>query len=136
MSRELFADIEECAKYELYQLRRDIPENAYIRFMRYEWMKQNGYSIDPRNYEYVYGGDIEANIAELKRIVILEHLYRKFNKNIPSDFPGRSMSVSDVVILQRNGHKTAFYCDSIGFKRIDWSLADCEKAQTEGNVSK
>ncbi|MGN8921632.1 YodL domain-containing protein [Lachnospiraceae bacterium HCP28S3_F9] len=47
--------------------------------------------------------------------VSLDELYSIFNQNHPDDFKGHSMSVSDVVIVNRDGDIKAFYVDSFGF---------------------
>lgn len=49
---------------------------------------------------------------------MLERLFEKFNLQHPADYRGRSMSVSDVVVLHENGRDTAHFCDSIGFVEI------------------
>ena len=38
----------------------------------------------------------------------------------PADYPGRSMSVSDVVVICEGRNRAAYYCDRIGFRGIDW----------------
>ena len=47
---------------------------------------------------------------------VLECLFETFNNNKPSDYKRRSMSVSDVVVV--NGR--AFYCDKFGWKEVDF----------------
>ena len=47
--------------------------------------------------------------------VSLDELYSIFNQNHPADFKGHSMSVSDVVIVNRDGDMKAYYVDSFGF---------------------
>ena len=44
----------------------------------------------------------------------LEAIFRKFNLERPDDFPGHSLSVSDVVVVRDQ----AFYVDSFGFKPL------------------
>lgn len=44
----------------------------------------------------------------------LNGIFEKFNLDRPSDFKGHSLSVSDVIILD----KQPYFVDSIGFKKI------------------
>ena len=45
----------------------------------------------------------------------LEDIFRTFNLDRPPDFTGHSLSVSDIVVLNRGGDTKAYYCDSAGF---------------------
>lgn len=45
----------------------------------------------------------------------LEELFREFNIDHPADYTGRSLSVSDVVILDG----VAYFCDDFGWKKLD-----------------
>jgi hypothetical protein len=48
----------------------------------------------------------------------LERIFEKFNIDHPQDFTGHSLSVSDIVTLNRDGSETAHYVDSFGFKEV------------------
>lgn len=100
--------------YELYQLRRELPAYRRFAYMCYEWMRKHGYAIDPKNYKLVYEDELEFPWEDA------EDIYRKFNLDKPLDYTGRSMSVSDVVVFTEDGKRKAFYCDSVGFKEIEW----------------
>lgn len=103
-----------CASsYELYQLSRDTYEQVLFRYMSYDWMKEHGYAIDSVNYELVYSGDLDPDTNP-------EDIFRKFNLDKPADYNGHSMSVSDVVVFDRDGYRTAYYCDRFGFREIEW----------------
>lgn len=86
-----------------YDLRRD------VAFAGLDSLKLRGLKVDPANYELAYTGALEAGMTP-------ETLFHKFNLDIPPDFHGHSMSVSDVVMFVRKGRETAYFCDSIGFK--------------------
>ena len=102
------------ATYELYQLRYGCAAYRYYQYMEYDWMVKHGYAIDSRNYELVYSGKLDPGTTP-------EDMYRKFNLDKPADFTGHSMSVSDVVVFNyTNGTRQAFYCDRIGFRKIQW----------------
>lgn len=49
--------------------------------------------------------------------ITLEDLFYEFNINLPNDFCGHSLSVSDVVLL---GDKL-YFCDSFGWKESKWT---------------
>lgn len=109
-------DIEGTVRYELYQLKDGTPAAAVCRYMSYDWMQAHGHPIVPQNYERVYAGELERG----PRMTLLEGLFRKFNLDMPADYPGRSMGVSDVVVLCEEGRPSAYYCDRVGFKEIEW----------------
>jgi hypothetical protein len=50
---------------------------------------------------------------------ICEKLFQKFNIDHPKNFAGHSMSVSDIVMFRDGNVNTFYYCDSIGFKKIN-----------------
>jgi hypothetical protein len=47
-----------------------------------------------------------------------ENIFQQFNVNRPADFTGHSLSVSDIIVTNRNGAEAAFYVDSAGFKDV------------------
>lgn len=67
---------------------------------------------NPRDYHLTYEGSVVATN--------LESLYAIFNIARPTDYKGRSMSVSDVVEVVDSDHvpKGFYFCDTIGFKEI------------------
>lgn len=70
----------------------------------------------PHNWEGLYEKRYEAEYTgcEIEVKNILEDLFDIFNVRLPRDYKGRSMSVSDIIVL--NG--IPYYCDSFGFKEI------------------
>lgn len=85
-------------------------ENGDNLFMSYDFaMKHGGISFD--NYEMIY----EMNMVNNHEIYqTLNMIFEKFNLYHPSDYKGRSLSVSDIVEI--NGNK--YYVDSFGFKKL------------------
>ena len=64
------------------------------------------------DYVHVYSGIIEAETID----GALEKLFMKLNGNLPEDYYGRSLSVSDVVWLDNGTRRgTCYYCDSFGW---------------------
>lgn len=97
--------------YEIYQLKPDIPNHG-IAFMSLEYLKEKGIKVEREWYDMVYRGIIADNTD------ILDRLYLKFNTDQPIDFKGHSLSISDVVVINKSGATTAYYVDKIGFSEI------------------
>jgi hypothetical protein len=70
-----------------------------------------GAAVNFDDYETTYTGTIEAPTHD----AALALLWRRFNIDHPADFKGRSLSVSDVVLL---GGDALFYCQSVGWLKL------------------
>lgn len=97
-------------KYEIYQLNTDLENGVEMLYMDYQWNTSHGHEITAEKYNKVYEGEIDKRSDSEE----LEYLYTVFNINIPADFTGHCMSVSDVLVLDGKAH----YCDRIGFKEL------------------
>lgn len=100
--------------YTIYRL----PLEHNNRFMHHTWAMRHG-GVHLNEYNAVYTGVIEAH-ADVQRT--LEAIYVLLNENHPADYNIPSLSVSDIVELEGIG---TFFCDSVGFKRLD-----CERRIT------
>ena len=109
-------------RYEIYQLTAD-PANAKLLFTSYDRVHADGMTINRSNYEMKYSAPLTPDTT-------LDSIYDQFNINRPADFTGHSLSVSDIVVLHRNGQDTAHYVDSIGFADVPEFLTE----QTQENV--
>lgn len=109
-------------RYEIYQLTAD-PANAKLLFTSYDGIHAGGMTINRSNYELKYSAPLTPDTT-------LDSIYVQFNINRPADFTGHSLSVSDIVVLHRNGQDTAHYVDSIGFADVPEFLTE----QTQENV--
>ena len=109
-------------RYEIYQLTAD-PANAKLLFTSYDGVHADGMTINRSNYELKYSAPLTPDTT-------LDSIYDQFNINRPADFTGHSLSVSDIVVLHRNGQDTAHYVDSIGFADVAEFLTE----QTQENV--
>lgn len=109
-------------RYEIYQLTAD-PANAKLLFTSYDGVHADGMTINRSNYELKYSAPLTPDTT-------LDSIYVQFNINRPADFTGHSLSVSDIVVLHRNGQDTAHYVDSIGFADVPEFLTE----QTQENV--
>jgi len=97
-------------RYAIYQIDETSKAKAYM-FMCFEFLTSHGMYVDGADYRYVYGGRLSEQET-------LESLFEKFNLNHPENYGGHSLSISDVVVIQRNKHAEAYYVDSIGYIRM------------------
>ena len=67
--------------------------------------------VKAEDYESMYK-------EELKPGETLDTIYERFNIHRPKDFTGHSLSVSDVIVLESESEKKAFYVDSFGFSEL------------------
>ena len=52
------------------------------------------------------------------RTITLDDIFERFNINRPNDFHGHSLSVSDVIVINRTAETKAYYVDSFGFEEL------------------
>ena len=101
-------------KIAIYQInmKRDADRMAFESFEKLK--RYHGRAdIDSTLYDRVFEGNVECTD--------LEEAYKMFNLNHPKDYLGRSMSVSDVVgVINEDGSSEFFFCDSVGFKKVDF----------------
>ena len=57
----------------------------------------------------------------------LDDLYAIFNDNPPADYKAHSLSVSDVIIINRGGNMQAYYVDRFGYEELPEFAAQREK---------
>jgi hypothetical protein len=107
--------------YEIYQI-KDVRSTDYC-FRSYA----EAFSKISRNdYTRMYAGMLAPNMS-------LDHLYAKHNMdNRPFGDRMRSLSMSDVIVINRDGKATAYYVDTVGFKEVPQFLnIDRRKLQQE-----
>ena len=76
---------------------------------------QGNSDIDSSIYDEVFNAEIENSLPE--------DVFIKFNTEMHPLFRGHSLSVSDVVVTPLG----AFFCDSYGFKKIDFDESKTQK---------
>lgn len=113
--------------YSIYQLEHSEHADQYL-FMSYDWLERKGLSVDRDDYRMVYAAQLEPGTT-------LEDIYTRFNIDHPKDFKGHSLSVSDVVVLNKSGVDTAYYVDSFGFKEIPGFLETGRQPEAEQDMS-
>ena len=105
-------------KINIYQINldRDTKGVAFEAYSRLQEL-QGFPNVKVALYDRVYSGTVAAED--------LEDVFCIFNADRPEDYKARSMSVSDVVKVI-DGTETAkpgfYYCDTIGFKKLDSSV--------------
>ena len=105
------ADQPERDTFSIYQVPAG-PQGRDFRYRPYEELQAAGLTVDRKNYELIYTAPLDGKTT-------LEDIYRTFNADDrPAGFRGHSLSVSDVVVVNRGGKEEAHYCDSIGFTPV------------------
>lgn len=97
-------------QFAVYQL-KNIPENRQIRFRPYHTLLEKGHKVQYKDYEQVYIGRMQPEDTP-------EHIYKRFEKQLPRTFHGHSISVSDVLVLNKDGIITSYYVEKNGFTVI------------------
>ena len=112
--KELYAKAQEAGQdkdtFSIYQLKRG-DETRDLRFEPYDRLQAAGHAVDRANYELIYTAPLAPDTS-------LEDIYTRFNIDHPADFKGHSLSVSDIVVLHRDGRDAAHYVDSIGYREV------------------
>lgn len=108
-------------KIRIYQvnLGRDEKRVAFMGLDEREHFLESS-ELDSSIYDCVFSGEVDCNG--------LEDVFQKFNIAHPDGYKGRSLSVSDVVeVIEATDIEPGFYfCDSIGFKEVEF---DPDKAE-------
>ena len=101
-------------KIEIFQI-KDIANCDYA-FRDYETAELCG-GVQIMDYKKVYEYDEWVDLDEFfnNRISLLGNVYEKFNLDIPADFNGHSMSVSDLICINE---ESWYYVDWMGFKYL------------------
>ena len=117
-------------KIELYQIDTKKDREHNVCYMCLDSTLARAGKVDPKIYNKVYEGEVECRDCE--------DVYRLFNVGVkPDNYSGRSMSVSDVLRVVESDHVAPgfYFCDSIGFKKID-KVWDGGRYEIAGNSNK
>lgn len=93
----------------IYQLKQDSP--IMMRFISLAERRKRGFG-DPRSDDYnlVYEEEIDK--------FDLENVWERFGREIPDDFQGHALSISDVVAFTEGSDSRFFYVEPSGFSEI------------------
>ena len=114
--KELYAKAQEQPEtgrddtFSIYQL-KDGDKTRDYRFEPYDRLQAAGLAVDRANYELIYTAPLVPGTS-------LDDIFTRFNIDLPKDFKGHSLSVSDVVVLHQSGQDTAHYVDREDFKQV------------------
>ena len=100
-------------KAEIYQLRDDIEQRHDKMFASLKEVNAIG-GVKANDYDFIYETDASGETTT----DVLESVYERFNLFHPADYRGRSLSMSDIVVLNENGVRNAYYCDTVGFTNL------------------
>lgn len=107
--------------YEIHQI-KDMMKTTYT-FRSYEEAKKR---FTRNDYERKYRGVLAPGVDK-------EALFIKHNRDSrPFGDRMHSMSVSDVIVMKRNGEKKAYYVDDIGFTEVPKFLKKPIKSKGKG----
>lgn len=103
-------------KIKIYQINGDRDKNR-VKFTRHDLLEkyQGTSAINASLYDEVFSGDVECSD--------LEGVYMAFNTQPQPLHRGHSLSVSDIVVNEDG----AYFCDSIGFKKVDFDESQTQK---------
>jgi hypothetical protein len=119
--------------FEIYQV-KDGDETRNFRFEPLERLNAAGLSVERGNYDKVCEGTFERNNAATTEI--LSALFEQFDSSIPQGYTGRSMAVSDVVVLCGEDGAAAYYVDRLGFPEVPEFLTEMREQTAEQAVYK
>ena len=103
-------------------------------------MLENGIDdVDANNYTSVFSSHFDKIIDLNDREQVsdaLEELFLKYNDCEDPNYKGRSLSVSDVVVLKSNTSEKAYYCNNFGWNTLpDKFVTDWNNKNNDINIS-
>jgi len=112
-------------RFGICQIPSGIDEARNSRFASMRELEAHGLSVDRANYELVYTAPFSEKMEALaNRDATLNEIYAKFNAEYPADYNGRSVSISDVIVLNLNGEASSHFVDSVDFVALDGFLGE------------
>lgn len=117
--------------YDIYQLRID-KELESVLFLGMNELEMLGRKPEAGHYQKIYSEPIQGRNPET--------IYNRFHGEKPDDFGGRSLSVSDVILMHfDSGEEKAYFIDDIGFKELPGefvkALQEAESDRTNEKMS-
>ena len=97
----------------------DSRDSKNLMFSSYEAVMKSA-SVDAEIYRQVYGGVVNCSD--------LEGVFSLCNTDFPAGYYGRSLSVSDVVEICNGEQKGFYYCDVVGFQKIDFDISKVNRS--------
>lgn len=101
-------------KIRIFQIDHEKDENR-LAFMNYDHVQSRG-GVNPSIYRQVYGGTVTCGN--------LEEVFALCNSDkLPPGYCGEAMSVSNVIEVCGGKDKGFYFCDSVGFRPIDFDIS-------------
>ena len=94
---------------EIYQLDDSSPDAEQV------WIDLRYHQKDPDSLRY---WQYDLTYTEKYRDESLNDVFYRFNMRRPEDFKGHSLSVSDVIVIRKNGSIDAWYVDTASFQKL------------------
>ena len=108
--------------FRIYQLRLDNEHPTVpFAFGGIEALRKAGFEQPPAaEYNRVYDGILPYIDGEDEQHR-LERIFKRYNDDLPDDYPGRSVAVSDIIELYDEENRQYYYCDADGFCSVKFS---------------
>ncbi|MCR4888910.1 MAG: DUF3846 domain-containing protein [Ruminococcus sp.] len=102
----------------VFQINEKLDKNR-LEFMDHETAMKNG-GINANIYRQVYGGVVNCkNLEDVMYICNMAH---------PAGYYGHSLSVSDIVEICDGTDKGFYYCEPVGFQKIDFDISKADRS--------
>jgi hypothetical protein len=105
------------SKFGIYQIPDYIEDYRDFLFASIRDLEAKGLTPDRNHYKLVYTAPLTIHDTQTNAHKIFAD-FQHDSPECPSDFTERSVSVSDVIVLQWRGEVSAHYVDSIGFEEL------------------
>lgn len=102
--------------FKLYQIKPTKESRKYM-YIGIDVLDRMGWELNSGRYTLVYTDKMGNRVSP-------NDIFIRFNRDIPRNFRGRPMSVSDILVMCINGKKTTYYVDACGFKELPDSFWD------------
>lgn len=113
VAEDVQASQEEHYSYEIYQIGDTSPLRDH-KFEGFDSFRAPDEMIKEDAYDLVY----KSKLNGFDGVVTLELIYEKLNTDRPEGYRGHSLSVSDVIKVNKGNSSRAFFVDRFGFKEI------------------
>ena len=110
-------------RYAIFQIDENGKGREYL-FFNMDFIQKKGMEVEGSDYELIYSG-------RLGQREDLNTIYEKFNLNHPEGYTGHSLSVSDIVVINRGGQVSAHFVDSFRFTELPDFVRQREQIITE-----
>lgn len=120
--RQLLLAQRHSQNFRIYQLYlNDEQPTIPFAFGGIKELHKAGYEQPPSSmYQLIYDGCLYYPAGE-ERQNLLEIIFNRYNDDLPDDYPGRSISPSDIIELYDDSGRHYYYCDRIGFSEVKFS---------------